>query len=493
MNGFFFLHNKFVDIMTSDEEDYDNDVEISDDDNCEDDKILSHLPPFPDENTNENMGKELFSICFQRRYYECPSFYSGFLAEAFHIAFNSFDIHERLPLLVYIHNDTSLFTNPFCSNTFCTSHIIEYLFENYLIWPWDITLETNKTRLIQIWMDIFSTNPFQNLSIEQYPILIGITRSFIGEQNSSLTSEYNFKILLQDNQLLRFQQSLSRETLLDELKIFKKEFNQNERILSNWNNFRIFEQYPDIIDEIIKYLPLNDIINVFTPQILHKLYKDQVKVHVHHHPNNEVLNNLIRKLHPEQIISLDLQYLSTYSKIPFISLSMYAELISLTLMNCQNINHIIGLPMNFPNLRRLSLKYDYSICLRSVQRLWNSSLELINRLEISCADLFDDGETYAPEYSTNNSIQYFLLDVKRHSLNLSYSIKLTIDFIKNMFNLRYFWIITQKNNQNNISDFSLWINLIQECPQLRKGTVFQVDGSSENKQKKVLEIKRSNQ
>ncbi|CAF1178418.1 unnamed protein product [Rotaria sp. Silwood1] len=105
---------------------------------------LTPCTPFPKEYLNEATCIESFHKCFEQRYNACPVFYVGSLQKACKQAFDSELIKERRPVLVYIHYDKSIFSNIFCQNIFCSTIIIDYLRENYIVWPWDVTLESNK-------------------------------------------------------------------------------------------------------------------------------------------------------------------------------------------------------------------------------------------------------------------------------------------------------------------------------------------------------------
>jgi hypothetical protein len=60
---------------------------------------------------------------------------------------NYFLFSKYPPVLAYLHHDKSIFSNPFWMNIFSSKEIIQYLNKNnYIIWPWDITLEPNKTK-----------------------------------------------------------------------------------------------------------------------------------------------------------------------------------------------------------------------------------------------------------------------------------------------------------------------------------------------------------
>jgi thioredoxin-related protein len=53
-------------------------------------------------------------------------------------------IFQRRPLLIYIHNDENLLSKTFCKNIFCSTRVIEYLLDHYIVWPWDITYQSNR-------------------------------------------------------------------------------------------------------------------------------------------------------------------------------------------------------------------------------------------------------------------------------------------------------------------------------------------------------------
>jgi hypothetical protein len=61
-----------------------------------------------------------------------------------YIKYKNLFLFKRRPVLVYIHHDISLFSNIFCKTIFCTTITVDYLLENYIVWPWDITQESNR-------------------------------------------------------------------------------------------------------------------------------------------------------------------------------------------------------------------------------------------------------------------------------------------------------------------------------------------------------------
>ncbi|CAF4393858.1 unnamed protein product, partial [Rotaria sordida] len=75
---------------------------------------------------------------------------------------------------------------------------------------------------------MFSTELPDSQNVEQYPMLIGIMRLFEEKKNDSLISEYQFKILLKGDTLIRTQEKSTRDNVLDELAVFKEECDENE-------------------------------------------------------------------------------------------------------------------------------------------------------------------------------------------------------------------------------------------------------------------------
>jgi hypothetical protein len=85
--------------------------------------------------------------------------------------------------------------------------------------------------LVEIWEELFSTRFDDNFSIEQCPMLIGITRSTDAEKCWSSISEYEFTTLLKSDTITSTNEKVTRETLVRELIIFKEKCDKNEKVL----------------------------------------------------------------------------------------------------------------------------------------------------------------------------------------------------------------------------------------------------------------------
>ncbi|CAF1502492.1 unnamed protein product [Adineta ricciae] len=187
--------------------------------------------PFPSECTNEADGIESFHRCFTERYHSCPIFFYGSLSKACEIAFNSLDITKHRPVLVYIHHEKSALSNMFCKQIFCSEVLTEFLMENYIVWPWDITLRSNEIRLSAIWKELFGCPLLADFSADKYPMLFGITRRLPGRKLWSLEIEYQFTSLMKSDKLIRTQEIVALDTFVSELITFKEQCDQIEQTL----------------------------------------------------------------------------------------------------------------------------------------------------------------------------------------------------------------------------------------------------------------------
>ncbi|CAF5228350.1 unnamed protein product, partial [Rotaria magnacalcarata] len=83
-----------------------------------------------------------------------------------------------------------MFSNIFCHRILCSPTIIDYLLENYIVWPCDVTLEVNRNMLANIWQEVFHDQLLNEFDEKKYPKLIGIKRIVQEQQNGSLAPDY---------------------------------------------------------------------------------------------------------------------------------------------------------------------------------------------------------------------------------------------------------------------------------------------------------------
>ncbi|CAF1279037.1 unnamed protein product [Rotaria sp. Silwood1] len=156
---------------------------------------------------------------------DCPRFFMDCLKKACEHAFSSTKIEERRPVLVNIQNRKSTINTIFDS-----FNIIDYLNENYIVWTWDINLESNRILLNNMWRDVFSCEFPYSRNVKEYPILIGIMRFYQEKKIDLFISAYQFKKLLQ-GEILRTENIYIEKILIDKLALFKAESDENKRSL----------------------------------------------------------------------------------------------------------------------------------------------------------------------------------------------------------------------------------------------------------------------
>ena len=49
-------------------------------------------------------------------------------------------------LAVYLHHDSSVLTNVFCTQALCADSVVGFLCENFVTFGWDVTLDSNAAR-----------------------------------------------------------------------------------------------------------------------------------------------------------------------------------------------------------------------------------------------------------------------------------------------------------------------------------------------------------
>ncbi|CAF4953318.1 unnamed protein product [Rotaria sp. Silwood1] len=406
----------------------------------------------------------------------------------------------RRPILVYIHNDDSQVCNTFCKTVFCSSTIIDYLLDNYIVWPWDITFQSNKNTLMKIWEEVFSIEFLSDFFTEEWPLMIGIMRRFEYKTDRLITSDYQFQPLLKSDNLMGKQKSEVSEIVLNKLRLFKKQFDENEQVLS----FNFVESNGlswEVILETAKYLSLNDAISAFSTNILSLLQHHSMKFQLSN-PDIPFIQMILRKVKPEQIVSLQLDGFRLWSRIELTFLSTFTNIISMTLLNLPYDKEINKYEKYFPNLTCLSLCYDNEINLDTFSSIFNQFWDRIKRFEIRCAGvLCTHYTTYRSNksYQVNSTVKYFLFDVGQFPLismsnyyecNRLCCLKSIIILIKQMANIRCVHFIINKYDIEAFMDIHEWEILVQACSQLKNIKLQILDRMFQNDEltQKVFEI-----
>uniref|UniRef100_A0AAU7YR01 Fas-associated factor 1 n=1 Tax=Sinonovacula constricta TaxID=98310 RepID=A0AAU7YR01_SINCO len=129
---------------------------------------------------DEQEALEQFTRVFRERYGEThPVFYVGPLDNALRDALLC-PAKERKLLAIYLHHDSSILSNVFCSQILCNEGIVNYMTTNFLTWAWDMTLDVNAARLISMATRHFGSvaaNQIRGFKPDHLPVLLVISRS----------------------------------------------------------------------------------------------------------------------------------------------------------------------------------------------------------------------------------------------------------------------------------------------------------------------------
>jgi hypothetical protein len=234
----------------------------------------------------------------------------------------------------------------------------------------------------------------------------------------------------------------------------------------------------DVILEITKYLLLEDAITAFSTNILPLLHKYKTRVHLSE-PSKPFTKMILRKLDPEQIVSLQVN--TNHSKLD--TLDVFNRIIALTFLGLQHIDRIKDCQAHFLNLICVSFWYDTEVDFYSLSNIFYQLSKTIKRVAIRCAGSFCTHYfSYKTnmEYLENTTIEYFLIDVSHiplRSMNNCFHhhsscfLMMAMSTIKNLINIRHICFVANKYNIEELLDLEQWTNLVIMCRQLKKVTL----------------------
>ncbi|XP_017478553.1 PREDICTED: FAS-associated factor 1 isoform X1 [Rhagoletis zephyria] len=136
-----------------------NTIETDDDNSLDDEDGYDPLqdeqpvPPrsrhlIPNNIGNECAGSIEFFDNYRERFGEPhPVFYVGSLEDAIREACHK-PARERKLLAIYLHHGDSILTNVFCDQVMKNERIIEAFAQNFILYGWDLTFETNKNMFL---------------------------------------------------------------------------------------------------------------------------------------------------------------------------------------------------------------------------------------------------------------------------------------------------------------------------------------------------------
>nr|XP_023019734.1 FAS-associated factor 1 [Leptinotarsa decemlineata] len=106
-------------------------------------------PLIPDNIEDEIIGSITFSEQFTARYGHIhPAFYQSTLEDAIKEACSK-PAKDKKILAIYLHHDASVLTNVFCTQLLGFESVMQMFEKNFVLWGWDVTFESNRTKLQQ--------------------------------------------------------------------------------------------------------------------------------------------------------------------------------------------------------------------------------------------------------------------------------------------------------------------------------------------------------
>ncbi|KAH8036226.1 hypothetical protein HPB51_020897 [Rhipicephalus microplus] len=161
-------------------------------------------PLMPEGLEDEAEAVEHFSRAFARRYGDCcPPFFQGTLAQA--IEASCFKpIRERRPLVLYLHQEQG--AGSFCGQLLCSEAVISYLTLNFILWPWDLTLPSNRDRFLESIsrsLGVSAVSAVRSSALDCLPALVVLSRvrgslevlSLIPETGGNRAASRSFGVL----------------------------------------------------------------------------------------------------------------------------------------------------------------------------------------------------------------------------------------------------------------------------------------------------------
>lgn len=69
-----------------------------------------------------------------------------FLIMQFFVLITYLFCFQRKLLAVYLHHEGSVLTNVFCTQLLCFDSVLQFLKDNFIVWGWDLTYESNRNK-----------------------------------------------------------------------------------------------------------------------------------------------------------------------------------------------------------------------------------------------------------------------------------------------------------------------------------------------------------
>ncbi|CAM4844259.1 unnamed protein product [Rotaria magnacalcarata] len=383
--------------------------------------------------------------------------YDDYISD-FPLSISNLTTLRRRPVLVYVHHDESMLDNIFCNRIFCSTTIIEYLLENYIVWPCDVTLEGNRNRLTNIFQEILPDQVINSFDVNKYPKLLGIKRIAQAQRGDSFLFGYQSELLLEGDVLVRNQVISNRKNVLEELIFFKNECDENEQSFSYYLNIQT-RLGRNAIHHIVKYITLNDAINAFTINILPLLRERETPVEICD-PDSLFINTILPKLKAKQVISLRLTTNWFCTEQDLSRLNSFSNIFTLSLFNFPDIKLINIYQNYFPQIKNLCLWYDSEVNFTLLHDLFGYLNYSIKRFEVHCPGYV------CPHFNPDQckvafcgayGIEYFLFDALHIATNTRnfFVLLITITYITGQC------VVLADNNTGGNQSFSDRIKSLQ--------------------------------
>ncbi|KAK5649011.1 hypothetical protein RI129_003903 [Pyrocoelia pectoralis] len=174
--------NNTVEIHDSDDDEFEDATEtFTVDDEMFVDNVTSRRvePLIPEHIEDEIVGSISFSEQYTARYGDVhPTFYQGTLEDALKEACPK-SAKDRKILAVYLHHDASVLSNVFCTQLLGFDSVIQTIEANFILWGWDLTFESNRTRLqnsVNQCLGSTAAVSLRNIPVDKLPAIIIIMR-----------------------------------------------------------------------------------------------------------------------------------------------------------------------------------------------------------------------------------------------------------------------------------------------------------------------------
>lgn len=171
--------------IDSDDDDFEEFEDASESFNVDDDFFVEEVgtrktePLIPDNVEDEIVGSLTFIERFTARYGPIhPAFFQGTLEEAIQEACNK-PAKDRKILAIYLHHDASVLTNVFCTQLLGFESVMQIFENNFVLWGWDLTFESNLNRLQQSVahnLGAVAAMSLRNMPSDRLPALVQIMR-----------------------------------------------------------------------------------------------------------------------------------------------------------------------------------------------------------------------------------------------------------------------------------------------------------------------------